>query len=858
MDYDYIVNHAKENVWCSPRQDMQVIIEPAKITGSIGSLKSTRLMWQDISLPDQTNRWHVYQIGGTHPTAFNLFERHYQWVRISDACNEKNMIADVYTTKGYHYPLFDAYYAYTFDHNLVLALKVNTKLPINLNNEKIYIRLYSNAYFNSNRSSHIQKKIDISGKIIESNTDLSSLKSKFDSYSSKPGKAVQHVDGVRYRNWFDAPIGSCVEVIYDSSIKAVVEIPLKEADTFSSELDAKLKYILHYAGSNSGTIDYQDDIDYYLYNKDLKKELYYNKNNVDAVRNLTHKDYSIVATYVARYANTFQAMPQAPAVVDGKDLVCVLYIRHSGWQRPLVYENSRIHELYKLNDLDLKRAMSGIDSTVEVWQAAKLESSGYTEVMRSRCCDITNEMVQRAYGYNAISKVLADTPQKPKLKGTTKVIEVPYKLRYGAGAYEYDDTGLLLGVYTHWAGPQYVCHNANCDLVEMIAGYPATSAQEYHGATQLDLSDLYSYRVYACTRVSGVPDNKWQDVTDTDKVQLTETSYKWLDTSQTLYPMVRSDKLFISRDIELDVADGQMQFTLQAMTHVNGNIADSAMQIPMGQLDIFLNGRSLIKDLDYFVNFPQVMIVNKKYLKRPIASNKQKVHIRFTGLCDKDMQITSDGNVGYIEHGYLSNNNKFDLRDDKVLRIVVDGCLYAKDELEYSEEHSGVQVNHRLNGLPYMVKDILVPVASHTLTDTYELRRRSMAIDKAVSEYMTLKLPQPDRNAPSAIAQKYQLYSPFFNRIVMDLYMQRLHLPQQPDGYTRQQVIDICHRYEYLLQYDPTQVLRRQDYRYVVVHPHGLDGVLDLKKHQYQFVTQAVGLYANGLIDLSQTLRMVD
>ena len=97
MDYDYIVNHAKENVWCSPRQDMQVIIEPARVTGSIGSLKSTRLMWQDITLPDQTNRWHVYQIGGTHPTAFNLFERHYQWVRISEACNEKNMIADVYT-----------------------------------------------------------------------------------------------------------------------------------------------------------------------------------------------------------------------------------------------------------------------------------------------------------------------------------------------------------------------------------------------------------------------------------------------------------------------------------------------------------------------------------------------------------------------------------------------------------------------------------------------------------------------------------------------------------------------------------------------------------------------------------------
>jgi hypothetical protein len=43
-------------------------------------------------------------------------------------------------------------------------------------------------------------------------------------------------------------------------------------------------------------------------------------------------------------------------------------------------------------------------------------------------------------------------------------------------------------------------------------------------------------------------------------------------------------------------------------------------------------------------------------------------------------------------HGVLSNNNKYDIRDDKVLRITVDGKLKTRADMIFSEFHSGISV----------------------------------------------------------------------------------------------------------------------------------------------------------------------
>jgi hypothetical protein len=171
--------------------------------------------------------------------------------------------------------------------------------------------------------------------------------------------------------------------------------------------------------------------------------------------------------------------------------------------------------------------------------------------------------------------------------------------------------------------------------------------------------------------------------------------------------------------------------------------------------------------------------------------------------------------------------------------------------LVFSELHSGVSVTGPLNGMPYMVKPLLVPVKSNTTTDTYELRDQALVVDKAISEYLSLKLPQPPRTAPSAITQRYRLFSPFCAKLIMDLRVGALQLPPKTNGFTKQEVADICKPYEYLLKFDPTQPENVQDDQFVLIDPHISNVAVGLDSVAYQFVRQAVDYYCNGKVNIA-------
>lgn len=792
--------------------------------------------------------------------AFNMFAQCYTWVKFSDVCESNSLIVNIYTDKGICIPITDSYYAYTADQNLLFAVRVNTKLPINLATERPYFRLYSNAYFRSPASSGLTHKVKVAGEEVTTSTIKNNLKDFYDTYSILTGKVWVYVNGVMHEEWSDDAIElfDYVELVYDASVKNVVQIQVSDLKTFNSTLDEKHKYVLHYNGPSDNIIDYQDDIDVYVGLPDedtAHKSLWYNKNNVDAMRNLTHRDYSLVADYIKGIGYKLTEVFASPTEIDPLDTIVTIYIRHSGYTRALVYENSRILELYKMQDEDIYSAMSGPGATVDVWKAENLEAAGYPEVMSSKYCDITNEMVERAYGYNAISKYLADTPKQAYNNNGAKGVDVPYKLQFGCTAYEYDANGILTGYYHHYHGKFYTVTTNATKYVELISGFGGDFVEEFKGERDVQYDPNFDYRVYQTTYIGGQIGTEWQDSTQEDKYTAEDGTFTWTDPSVTSYPMLRSSRRFLARDLELDTVDGALFFTLQQKVNTPNGTLEQTMQVPMGQIDVFLNGRSLIRNLDYYLDFPVVYIVNKEHLARPIASTKQLVHVRFSGL-SKDMQILGDGDVGFVEHGFLSNDNEFDLRDDRVARVVVGGRLYTKSELQFSELTPGTNVLHPLNGKPYMVKDILVPVSANTTHDTYELIGLSKEIDTQVSEYLTLKIPQPTRPAPSAILNKYRLYSPFCNKLLMDLKYGRLIIPNKPSGLTRQEVLEICRPYESLLTFDPAYM--EQDWRYVVVHPHGKDSVLDILAHHYQFMYQVVQYYMNDKIDLSQSVRIVE
>ena len=111
--------------------------------------------------------------------------------------------------------------------------------------------------------------------------------------------------------------------------------------------------------------------------------------------------------------------------------------------------------------------MIGAHATVPEWQAAQLELSQYPAVMRTMYEDLTLNQVVNAYGYNSMSQICGNTPQR--LENGRALL--PLGLRENSTVYEYGINGELLGIVYHSSGEYYEPYNPNTALVEVIYGH---------------------------------------------------------------------------------------------------------------------------------------------------------------------------------------------------------------------------------------------------------------------------------------------------------------------------------------------------------------------------------------------------
>lgn len=859
--YDFLEQHALKNVWCAPKQDKLSIIQPARITPPGGVWNQVKVNWRTFALPIKAKRFHVYQVGQIHPLLLGLPAAQYRWVSFTEAMNEMKLIADLYVDSGVQLPRFEAWYMVDADKNLLIAvLDPKPKIDVDLNTQPLYTRLYSNAYYASLRAGGTDV-ITTVGSRPTTTDQILALQAQFQSLQTQPGAVYAFVNGYKVSaiDLFTVALGDAVEYIYDSSVFKVVDFLINDLRTFDSLLDQKTKYLLHYAGVGDQEIDYQDDVDVFLTHTETNgrtKGVFVHRNAGDTLRMVTHKDYALVVQTLVALKN------YQPNWTDMNALTVRLHIRYGGWDRPLVNEANRIKELYKLSDDDLRAAMLGLESSVINWRADTLENAAYPAIMSAPDPSLTKELVEDAYGYNAISKLLADTPTFTVDQGGQKIISVAHGLQVNSYGYEYDEDGYLLGYFPHSpSGELYIAKDVRAHLVEMIAGVGDTQLDEVYGELSTTLDPATDYRMYICDIVNGVPNNQWTDVTGSTKYGIVNNVLTWtIDTTQK-YTLVRGNRRFLAYTLNLtpqQINDGVLRFTLTTRQRRGDDVQNWIMQVPMGELDLWLNGRSLVPEVDYIYKFPQVVITSKEYLVNP-ATQAQRIDIRFTGHSKADQSLQdTEQDKGWVQYQLLSKNGRFNIRDDKVLRIIANGALYDRSELKFAENDSGVSVLDPINGRPYLVRDIIVPMRGETLSDTYAMRDVSIATDKRISDYLTLKIPEPVEPPPNVIGALYKLYSPFCCKLIYDLNAGLLDDPRMYGAYGTALVLELCQPYEWLLAFDPTQEATAADPDFTIIHPHNLDTVIDIGIYQYKFLQMAVKQYLNNKVQLSGFLRLKD
>lgn len=846
---EVLLSHAISNVWCTPNQDKQMMIRPVRLSPARGATRRQKVMWNQVYLPTVTDIYHVFQIGHIYPNILNLTPAERGWVKLSDVVNDSKLFSQVYFANGVIIPSNYCWINYTQNDTILLAIQNVPSMP-EVATTPVYLRVYTNAYFNSTRSDAVNDGTSVETKYVTGNPDTIYMQGRLDALRLELGEVFAYHNGWLVNNFYQTDIvaGDVLELIHDTSIYRVVDFNIGDLDSFDSTLDSKLKYLLHYPKDDQNiTIDFQDDIECYLLKKELNgkyKGVYYSRHNADSMRMVTHKDYSVASNYIDSLQNDHAAI--WPVV---NDLTIRMYVRKSGYERPLVFDNNRIFELYELDDADVVGAMTGIDASVPEWTADALESCSYTRLMGKKANLLDIESVIDAYGYNAISKVVGETPQMTDDMVTYRSVVLPAAYYTESTVYEYDSNGLLLGFYSHNTGAIYNCTNNNAIYIEAVAGIAGNVLEALYSIGTdgpITIDPTYDYRIYRSTYsiIDDLYMRDWVDFTENEAIVISGNDITFPTLTGSDYIGVVNNKRFLGYTLNLDPVDSVLKFTIMNDETHGGVTTNLSSTLPPRRLDVWLNGYHLIENLDYHVVWPQVVIVNKNHR---VEGSQQKIDVRATGFCDATMQMEAVRETGFVQHGYLSHDRRYNIRKDKVLTINLGGALKMRDVLDFAEDNDGVAVTSAVNGMPYCIHENIVPVRG-VPTDTYTLRNLAMEIDGRISDYMTLKYDEIALPDPSSIIELYAVVSPFLSAIIDDVLSGTIDNTALDQFYSNQDIITWVDANLYLLDYDPAHLGFNSGF--VIVHPHASTTPIEMTLQQYKFIDRVNELYFGTTINL--------
>ena len=856
-----LIDHAYRNVWCGPGQDTQHIVSPVRISPERGALWSTPIDNSQYNLPTQGDRYDVFVFSDILPELVGMADTKEVWIPVVNHVKNTPMSIYLFNKEGVFFPLQLAWFLYTRMGNLVIALKRNDraiKWVELVNGEYKY-----NPLFVRWRSPAVYKELDDSyRKLVDysyleykgNNIDYQTWRNRLiEQKALYPTIKVYH-NGFRVRD-FDTNVlrgNDHLEWYYESDVRRTIEYKLNELPSFESELDGTRKYLLTRGQLGEG-IDFVDDIDVFIKNytkANYYNGVYYHQAQVDSIRMVTHRDYALKSAYVHA-----AILNQGWSLND--DIRIELVVRYSGYDRALVDEAHRIKELFKLDDVSRVNAMVGSDSGVDAWKASELENSMYLKLMSAPYHSLTADNVIEAYGYNAVARILGDLPTE--IETGNRFIKLKRAQQQACTVYEYSAQGQMLGFYVVEGQTQYALRHPNTKYAEVLIGKGGISLEvsyNVHTTTRVFRMDpKRAYRVYKGLIGTSGSVGYWEDVTGDEEVYTLNEQKEviWNQVGNGVVTAIKNDLDFLSKTFTLPNTDGAYVFTV-GTEEVYPGVSDvyEMMSLKPGEYDVFLNGWDLVEGIDFYCNWPEFCIVNKRYLDH--TKEAQEITIRARGFCTKELETDHQIDSGFIIHNQLSRNATFNLRDDKVTRVTVGGALKLKESLGFAED--GTLVDAIPNGTPYKISHPYIPLMVMVPEDTYDYRERANVVDKQIEGYMDEYHKEDEVLTPNPIPERYPVVSPFISKIIEDMKGGFITTDEMESYLTVQEVKERFKGYTYLLAYDPTVREERDDlFKFT---PHQYKDLIDLDLYQYRVVEMLIRAYLNNRIELSRYVRIVE
>lgn len=895
--YSLLKRDALKNIWCERQQDYQLMFKPARLTRAGGTTRYVNINNERVALPNADNVldkriFHVYHLGRRFDNDFN-FTIEKKWVSLESIANTSNIVFDIFFDNGSRYPLSRCYIKRLDNNDIILAVVIksidlgiesfydetlngNSTRPVNLDTSTLYYRSYANARYDSLDWLAIN---GIKDKSIVYNTVEITNENDYVSFmafanqtenSYTFGRAIYYKEGFvisKPMGFETGFIGKVFSFYYDQSIKKIEMFTVNTLPTFISQLDiSRTKYGLVTTGPYD-MIDYLDDIDVYLIDVTTGSAFIgclLPRFDTKVIRQLTHTAYALDKI-------TIDDLIERHGFLNSTTRV-MLVVREGGMKTGLIPHHSRFQDLYKLSHTQIIEAMSS-NSLVPEWLFHNLESSSYTKIMGLSVNDITEELVEDAYGYNSALKTVMNPYLRTMSSSGHHFVTLPDGLTIpdvisnaGKRAVFTYYQGKLKGYYSDLTLFKDIMVQSSVGPVDSVEVFnmeisPTTDGIIYNSDVTNPYLKQYGFRTYVCPMVGGIPNEEWEDVTDNIYYDYSEGDstngyvprllWNWgLLAQANLYPCVKMNHIMFVKEVNGLGSNypGYIRLPLESMNNWLGSAQLTPQHIPHGVIDVFMDGHPLVENVDHYIKWPFVTIV-KRPLTDPLLT---KIVIRAYGPCNPATLLNYPArDIGFTKKGIVSDNHRYDIRADRCIRVIADGLLQDPNQVWFAEGNSGNLIR---DGKPYAVMDYVLPVENFTGKRTVPYRNESLDLDERVMDYLTPLIPVPTAQHPVVAEWRWNVISPFCSAAIHLLLDGFLNTGVLDNPYTKAQTDVWLSSILHLLDVDPC--VRGVDSNYISISPHQYDNYIVLTFSQYRFIEFIVSNYLNNKVDPTLALRI--
>lgn len=819
---ELVLREAVSTAWLNPHVDRQYTLKPSQITPDGGASRIYRLPHTTYWLPSTNRKYVLFEIGQIDPSLLGVEEWITDWTTLSSLCGRQELIINMHINHRMLL-LSTAYIKRTTNHNTIIAVDYLDNKELLDSEYPMYIRFYSNAWYTTATGS-AAVGTEVNGMRITSAGDASTIIAEANTKAALPGQTMIYHNGVYVSalTTADVAVGDYVEWAYDSSGTSYADVPITDMPHFESSLDSKRKYLcLAQDNARMDQFEFYDDVEIYVCNTEddafgtpRTAGVYYSRINASDIRMVTHRDYSIDSNRLS----TLIGQQDGRIAYTGAFLR--IFYRNAYGSKTVPSDANNIDDMYLTDRETRKMLMVGGVASIPQWQAARLEASPYIRWIGISRQDINFNNLRGVFSWHGMYAIT----QTGSVTGTN--VSIPPVMEEGGKMYRFTNTGELKDVVdiTAVVGAGGVTTvPADVTSVMFVPGNNISSIDELETTSNQTNDTVSSYDERRYFRRSG---QAWQQArTPVDFNYNLDGTVSWSPQHEGNDKVKRNAGLYHSRDIVITENDISKAYPIVT----GGGFAQTGL--PMGRLDIWINGKRGIRGLDYTVDYPNFRVINRGYYTDGTAIN---VHLLYWGLSPDE----GDPEFGFIKHRLLNYNTTYDVTKYRFKDIFIEGMRALPSELAYSEDRSGTMDARFREGAPYTVERPIGHVPTAAYAGLVESREESIVKEKAISDYLTIYAPEAEITTPVVIPSKHAVVSTLMHKLIEDISAGTLVLTNS--DMSEAAVGFVLSNYRAEVAADITN--RDLDWDFIVVHPSGRTAQTTVTSLQYSFL-QAVNRY---------------